>query len=262
MPAASCNRLANASGPGSEPAWAAIERALAAREPCAAFERLRSDGFVARQLPELEALFGVPQPARSHPEIDAGLHSLMALEQAARLSPLPEVRFGALLHDVGKGMTPRSEWPRHKGHERRGVPIIDALCARLGAPRSFRETAMRAAGCHGLAHKAAELPAATLLDLLEEWGPVEDPEGIERLVVIGWADKRGRAGAEAVDYPPARVLREARAVVAAVPEDPLSSLRQRRLEALARLRAAADQPAACAAVPQGRRRRGSSGADR
>ena len=188
-------------------------------------------------MPELEALFGVPQPARSHPEIDAGVHSLMALEQAALLSPQPEVRFGALLHDVGKGTTSPGEWPRHKGHERRGVPLVEALCMRLGAPSPYRVVGMRAAGCHGLAHKAAELTAETLLGLLEEWGPVADPAGIEQLIAIGWADKRGRTGFETVDYPAAEVLRRSRAAVAAEADRPRSSLHRRRLQALARLRA-------------------------
>jgi tRNA nucleotidyltransferase (CCA-adding enzyme) len=187
-------------------------------------------------MPELEALFGVPQPARSHPEIDAGLHSLMVLEQAALLTPEPQVRFGALVHDLGKGLTPASEWPRHKGHEQRGVPLVDRLCRRLGAPASYRRIGMRAAGGHGLAHKAAELKPGTLLDLLQEWGALAEPAGVERLIVVGWADKRGRTGFESVGYPAAAVLRQARAVVAAEPVEPRRTLRQRRLLALARLR--------------------------
>ncbi len=225
-------------------AWPAIEAALSAPGPRQAVERLRDEGLVAIVMPELAALFGVPQPPRSHPEIDAGLHSLMTLEQAGLLTADPVLRFGALVHDVGKGVTPRSEWPRHKGHEERGVPLVDQLCRRLGAPEDYRLFGMLAARGHGLAHKTAELRPGTLLDLLESCGPLDDPAGIERLIVVAWADKRGRTGFEHVGYPPAAALREARAAAADEPEQPASSLRHRRLRALAQLRGVLAEAAA------------------
>lgn len=236
-PAAFSNSRGEA--PDPDPDWPAIHKALSGGEPRTGIENLRAEGIVARAMPELEALFGVPQPVRSHPEIDAGLHSLMALEQAALLTAEAEVRFGALVHDLGKGLTPPSEWPRHKGHEQRGVPLVDRLCRRLGTPGSFRRIGMRAAAGHGLAHKAAELKPGTLLDLLQEWGPLGDPGGVERLIVVGWADKRGRTGFEAVDYPAAGVLRQAREALAVEPLQPEETLRHRRLRILSELRGSA-----------------------
>jgi tRNA nucleotidyltransferase (CCA-adding enzyme) len=221
-------------------AWSALASALGQADARAAVERLRQDGVVAREMPELEALFGVPQRADKHPEIDSGLHSLMSLEQASLLSDRPEVRFGALVHDMGKGLTPPSEWPSHKGHEERGVPLVDAMCRRLGAPDSFRELGMRAARWHGVAHHAAELRPGTMLGLLEAWGAIEDATGVEELIVVGWADKRGRTGQERVAYPPAAFLREARSRVAAVDVEPISTLRHRRLQALAGLSSCVD----------------------
>ncbi len=214
-------------------AWQALASALAAAEPRPAVERLRADGLLRREMPELEALFGVPQRVESHPEIDAGLHSLMSLEQAALLTASPEIRFGALVHDLGKGATPRAEWPRHKGHEERGVPLVDAMCRRLAAPAPFREMGMLAARWHGKAHKTGELRPRTLLAMLEAWDATSDPAAIGPLVVVGCADKRGRTGRESVDYPAGDLLRDAAAVVAALPPVPEGQVRLRRLEALA-----------------------------
>jgi tRNA nucleotidyltransferase (CCA-adding enzyme) len=232
-------------------AWAALESALGQPDARAAVELLRQDGVVAREMPELEALFGVPQRADKHPEIDSGLHSLMSLEQASLLSDRPEVRFGALVHDIGKGLTPPSEWPSHKGHEERGVPLVEAMCRRLGAPDPFRELGMRAARWHGVAHHAAELRPGTLLDLLEAWGAIENAAGLEALIVVGWADKRGRTGQEQVDYPPAAFLREARCVAAAVDATPAATLRHRRLQALAARRRQSGQSSCVDAVSGG-----------
>lgn len=216
----------------AELGWAALEAALAAAAPRGEIERLRADPRFAKTFPEITRLFGVPQPPDKHPEIDTGLHSLMVLEQAARLSDSPEVRFGALVHDVGKGLTPREEWPKHEGHEERGVPVVEAMCQRLGAPESFRELGMLAARWHGLAHKASELRAGTLLDMLEAWDALARPERLEALIAIGLADKRGRSGMEQVGYPPAAILRRVRDAAAAVRAQPCQ-LRLRRLEAIA-----------------------------
>lgn len=212
--------------------WAALEAALGSADPRAAIERLRAQPHFATTFAEIERLFGIPQPPDKHPEIDTGLHSLMSLEQAARLSDSPEARFGALVHDLGKGLTPREEWPKHKGHEERGVPVVEAMCRRLGAPESFRELGMLAARWHGLVHKAAELSPATLLELLEAWDALERPERLEALIAIGWADKRGRTGMEEVSYPPAAILRRMRDAAAAVRARPCQR-RGRLLEAIA-----------------------------
>ena len=230
-------RAGTLTGDDRSPAWVAVQQALSGSEPRVGLERLRESGLVARDLPEIEVLFGIPQPARSHPEIDAGLHSLMTLEQAARLDRSPEVRFGALVHDIGKGTTPRCEWPRHKGHEERGVPLVDELCRRLRAPAAYRELGMRAARCHGLAHKAAELRPASLLGLLESWDAFADPDGLERLIV----DRLGRQ-ARAHRLRAGRLSGRGRAARGACrgrgrARRALQTLRDRRLRALGRWRA-------------------------
>lgn len=200
--------------------WNGLERALAGPGAHSYVLRLRETSALSALLPEIDRLFGVPQSPHHHPEIDTGLHSVLSLEQAARLSLVPEVRFGALVHDVGKGLTPREEWPRHKGHEERGVPVVDTLCRRVGAPESFRQLGMLAARWHGLAHKAAELRPGTLLEMLEAWDAINRPDRLEALIAVGWADKRGRTGMEEVGYPPAEVLRRVRDAVAGARSQP------------------------------------------
>lgn len=186
--------------------WRDLEAALREPTPRPAVEELRARGGLDREMPELEAMFGIPQRADRHPEIDAGVHSLMSLEQAARLTQEPETRFAALVHDLGKIRTPRAVWPSHKGHEERGVPIISSLCRRLGAPERFRDIGMLGARWHGLTHRVAGLAPETVLDMLDAWGALADPSRLERLIVIATADKRGRTGQEDVPYPPGALL--------------------------------------------------------
>lgn len=197
---------------------------------------MRASGALARDFPEIAALFGVPQRPDKHPEVDTGLHALLSLEQAARLSPDPLARFCALAHDLGKGATPREEWPRHKGHEARGAPLVEALCRRHGAPEPFAELGALVARWHGMANRAAELRPGTLLELLETWDALARPERLELLILVGTADKRGRTGREAVPYPQAGILRRARDAAAAIPPQPglaPERLRQRRIAAIA-----------------------------
>ena len=143
----------------AERVWQETEKAL--REPAASafFKVLRECGALERIYPELDALFGVPQPPRWHPEIDTGVHTLMVLDQAVKLSAETRVRFAALVHDLGKGTTPPAEWPSHRGHEERSVALIESLAARLRIPGDYRELALIVARYHGIVHRAFELKA-------------------------------------------------------------------------------------------------------
>src|SRR5690606_12575365 len=148
-----------------ERVWKETERALGERSPQIFVQVLRDCGALARLMPELDRLFGVLQRPEYHPEVDTGIHSLMSLAAAARLSPTPLVRFAALIHDLGKGLTPEAEWPRHIAHEVRSLPLVESLCDRLGAPKEFRELSMKVAEFHTHAHRAFELRPTTLLQL-------------------------------------------------------------------------------------------------
>ena len=180
----------------AERVWQELERSLGEAAPQRFFEVLRNCGALARIFPELEALFGVPQPVHHHPEVDSGIHTLMVLEQAARLTPDTRIRFAALVHDLGKGTTPEDEWPKHIAHEARGVPLVKAMCERLRIPRDYRELAIHVTRDHLNFHRAAELRPATLLKLLERLDAFRRPERLEQFLLACEADSRGRTGYE------------------------------------------------------------------
>ncbi len=184
-----------------ERVWAELVRALAEETPSRFFEVLRACGALARLFPELDALYGVPQPPLYHPEIDTGVHIMLVIDQAARLSSDTRVRFAALMHDVGKGTTPRSEWPRHIGHEARSVELIEKFCERLRVPNEHRDLALLVARHHGLCHRLAELRPSTVLGLLESLDAFRRPERVELYAAACEADARGRTGLEAKPYP-------------------------------------------------------------
>jgi tRNA nucleotidyltransferase (CCA-adding enzyme) len=231
----------------SERVWQETQRALELPAPARFFEVLRAADALPKIFPELHALFGVPQPERWHPEIDSGVHTLMVLEQAAKLSDDPVVRFAALTHDLGKGTTPPDEWPRHIAHEQRGVALVEALCDRLRIPNSYRELGALVSRYHLEAHRVEELRTGTLLDLLEHTDAFRRPARFEQFVLACEADARGRKGLENRDYPQAEHLRRARAAAAGVTLEPAErdglngqqiaeKLRRARLAALAELR--------------------------
>lgn len=197
-----------------ERVWTELTRALAAAQPARFFEVLRDCGALARLMPELNTLFGVPQPAAHHPEIDTGVHALMALQAAAVLTPDPRVRFATLLHDLGKGSTPPAEWPRHIGHEGRSVQLVEQLCGRLRVPNDFRELAILVARYHTHCHRAAELRAATLLEVLEALGAFRRRERFEQFLMACTADARGRSGHAEDAYPQAEIFRRAQQAAA------------------------------------------------
>jgi tRNA nucleotidyltransferase (CCA-adding enzyme) len=193
----------------AERVWQETDRALAEPAPEAWLRLLHSCGALARILPELDALYGVPQPEQWHPEIDTGLHMELVMAVAAEVTPLPRVRFAALMHDLGKGRTPRSSWPRHIGHEEKGVALVRQACARLRVPTDYRELAELASRWHALAHRAGELRPRTVLQLLEACDAMRRPERFRELLLAFEADYRGRGGWRSRPYPQADLLRRA-----------------------------------------------------
>lgn len=192
-----------------ERVWAECEKALKSPAPRRFIEVLREAGALARLFPELEHLFGVPQPARYHPEIDTGVHTLMVLDQATRLSDAPEVRFAALVHDLGKGNTDPDILPSHHGHEERGVVLIRALAERLRIPNRYRDLAVRVARYHGLVHRVFDLRPKTVMKLVDGLDALRRPENVEPFLLAVEADFRGRTGWQDKPYPQADAVRRA-----------------------------------------------------
>ena len=204
-----------------ERVWTETERALGEDRPVAYLEVLRDCGALAAVFPEIAALYGVPQPGKWHPEIDTGEHTMQVLEVAAELSRDTTVRFAALVHDVGKGLTPRAEWPRHIGHEEAGVGLIERMADRLRIPNEHRELAVLVARHHARVHRVAEHRPGTVLELLELTDAFRRPERFERFLLACEADARGRgAGLRARPYPQAAQLRAARTAAASARLDP------------------------------------------
>ena len=197
----------------AERLWKETERALCERSPDIYIQVLRDCGALAELFPEVEKLFGVPQRADYHPEVDTGIHTLMSLQQAAKLSDCAKVRFSVLVHDLGKGITPDDVLPSHKGHEARGLPLVKDVCDRLKIPNEHRQLAMVVTEFHLLCHKAQELRPETILKLLKGLGALKSAERFEDFLLCCEADARGRTGFEDRDYPSSDYLRQARQVV-------------------------------------------------
>jgi len=200
----------------AERVWAETQKALSEKTPTRFFEVLRACGALEKLFPEVDRLFGVPQPEKHHPEIDTGIHTMMVLEQAARLSTDNSVRFAALVHDLGKGTTPESEWPKHIAHEERGVPLVEALCERLRTPKSYRELAIAVTRYHLHYHRAAELKPSTLLKLFNSTDAFRRPERFECFILACEADSRGRTGFEDAHFDQPDILRRCRDAAAAI----------------------------------------------
>jgi tRNA nucleotidyltransferase (CCA-adding enzyme) len=192
-----------------ERVWQETAKALATERPDVYFETLRACGALQRVFPEVDALFGVPQPERWHPEIDTGVHVLMALRMAARLSRSEPVRFAVLTHDLGKATTPRETLPSHHGHEHRSEELLEKMCARLPVPNRFRDLALLVARHHGTVHKAAELKPQTVLRVILAADGLRQPERFEEFLLACEADARGRKGLEDRAYHQADRLRAA-----------------------------------------------------
>ena len=201
----------------AERVWQELAKGLMEARPSRMFDVLRECGALARLLPELDRLFGVPQRAEYHPEIDTGVHVMMVLDTAARRGHALPVRFAALLHDLGKGTTPKEEWPRHIAHELRSVKLSETVCVRLKVPTECRDLALLAARYHGDIHRAAELRPDTIVRLFERSDALRRPQRFVQLLEACAADFNGRLGWEEKPYAAADRLRCALAAVQAVP---------------------------------------------
>jgi tRNA nucleotidyltransferase (CCA-adding enzyme) len=204
-----------------ERVWAETRKALGEAQPSAFLRVLRESGALAVLFPEVEALYGIPQRADFHPEIDTGVHLEMTLDAAARLAPGNDlVGFCAFTHDLGKALTPADVLPRHVGHEQRGIAPLRALAGRLKVPTEYAELAELVCREHLNAHRALELKPATVLKLLISLDALRRPERLQTFLTACLADKRGRLGHEQDDYPQADWLRSARDAAAAVTSVP------------------------------------------
>ncbi len=196
--------------------WNEMELALAGSYPTRFILTLRACEALKVLLPEIECLFGIPQPPEYHPEIDTGLHTIMVLNQACRLTDDTRVRFAALMHDLGKGTTPKADWPSHHGHEARGAKLVEKLCKRLKVPNQYRELASLVARYHLDCHRILQARPETLLKKLDALDAFRRPERFEQFLLACMADARGRTGKEDSDYPQADYFRKALAVANSV----------------------------------------------
>lgn len=192
-----------------ERVWKEMSRALLEKNPEVFFTTLRACGALARIMPELDALFGVPQRPEFHPEIDTGVHTLLALQQICKLSRSTHVRVATLLHDLGKGATPKDELPRHHGHEERSLPLVREFCQRLAVPKMARDLALAVAEYHTHCHRVLELQPATLVKTLEALDAFRRPDRFAEFLLCCEADARGRTGFEERPYPQADYFAQA-----------------------------------------------------
>ncbi|MEO8738543.1 MAG: multifunctional CCA addition/repair protein [Casimicrobiaceae bacterium] len=222
----------------AERVWQEIAHALMEARPSRFFALLRRCGALARLLPEVDALFGVPQPAAHHPEIDAGVHVLEALDFAANAGNALPVRYAVLVHDLGKGATPRDQWPRHVGHEARSVQLAEALAERLRVPTECRDLGRLAARYHGVVQRAAELRSSTLLDLLLAVDALRRPERLDGLLLACAADALSRPGQTSGHFAPRKRLEAALAVVGGVDAGKIAGMSSGKTDLPARIRSA------------------------
>ncbi|SFM77795.1 multifunctional CCA addition/repair protein [Variovorax sp. OV329] len=205
-----------------ERVWQELARGLSEDKPSRMFELLRECGALRVLLPEVDRLWGVPQPEAHHPEIDTGVHLMMVLDMAAKLkAPLP-VRFACLVHDLGKGTTPHDILPRHHGHEQRSAKLLRQVCDRWRVPVEIRELADVVAREHGNIHRSAELNAAAVMRLLERCDAIRKPQRFEQVLLACECDARGRLGLEERAYPQRERLRAALQAALSVPTEPIA----------------------------------------
>ena len=199
-----------------ERVWQELSRGLMEKQPSRLFEVLRECGALSRLFPEIDCLFGVPQPSQHHPEIDTGVHVMLVVDWAAQQGFSLSVRFAALCHDLGKGTTPPELWPRHHGHEAKSVDLVRTLSERIRVPADCRDLAIAVARDHGNVHRALELRPATVIELLERVDAFRRPERFEEFLQACECDFHGRPGWEAKHYPQSEYLRQALRVAQAI----------------------------------------------
>lgn len=227
----------------AERVWKEFVRAIAEPSPHLFVDVLRTCGALERLMPELDKLFGIPQPKEHHPEIDTGLHALLCLQRSAELTRSTEARFACLLHDLGKAKTPVEQWPAHHGHEKLGLAAIIDLCKRFAVPNQYRDLALLVCEFHTHSHRALELRPKTLLGVLEKLDAYRRPERFELFCLCCQADAQGRTGLENTPYPQADYLRRAYTLTAEIDSRSIASegftgaafgqeLHQRRLHCL------------------------------
>jgi tRNA nucleotidyltransferase (CCA-adding enzyme) len=212
----------------AERVWQELARGLLEQRPSRMFEVLRECGALARLLPEVERLWGVPQRADYHPEVDTGVHLMMVLDMAARLAASLPVRFACLTHDLGKGTTPAEILPKHIGHEMRSAQLLKDVCDRLRVPTECRELADVVAREHGNIHRSTAFDAAALLRLLERCDALRKPQRFEEVLLACECDARGRLGLEEVPYAPRDRLLRALAAARAVETATIAAQAQER----------------------------------
>jgi len=234
----------------AERVWAETRKALAEPSPSAFLQVLRGCGALRVLFPEIDALYGVPQRAEFHPEIDAGVHNEMVVDMAARLAPGDDlIGFCAMTHDLGKALTPAQEWPRHIMHEERGVAPLRAMAERLRVPAEHAELAVLCCRLHLLAHRAFELRPETLLGVIEKLDALRKPQRLEQFITVCEADKRGRLGLSESDYPQGDLLRSAYQLAIGIKASPFveqglqgpaiaDAMRKARITAIAELKLA------------------------
>jgi len=233
----------------AERVWKETENALQSANPQVYFQVLRDCHALAVLFPEIDNLYGIPAPAKWHPEIDTGIHTLMTLAMAAQLSPETDVRFATLCHDLGKALTPPEKWPSHHGHGLAGVPLVEGLCQRLRVPNHIRDLSMLVAEVHDLVHTIERQQPETLIQLFDRIDAWRKPQRVEQIALTSEADARGRTGFESNPYPQGDFLRQAfqvalsvstKAVVEAGFKGPAvrEELTRRRVAALAAWKAA------------------------
>lgn len=182
-------------------------RALEENSPDVYFKVLRKVGALKVLFPEIDALFGIPQPEKYHPEVDCGIHSLMVLQQAAKLSSDTTIRFASLVHDLGKALTDKDKWPHHYGHEKLGLKAIKTLCKRIRIPNHLKDLSLLVSEYHTHIHKALELKPQTILKVLKQCDAFRRPERFDDILTCAKADSRGRTGFENIEYPQADFFR-------------------------------------------------------
>ena len=229
-----------------ERVWKEMSRAMAEPKPGEFVRVLRDCGALRVLLPEVDILFGVPQPPTHHPEVDTGEHVIMVLEMAAKLFNSPLICWAALLHDLGKGLTPAAMWPKHIGHEQAGLPLVKEVCSRYKVPNEYRNLALLACEHHLRCHRVLEMRPTSLMRLLEDVDGIRRPERLEQFAMVCEADARGRAGLEGREYAQRQRLLASGVAAGAVDVQPLleqgyrgiplaRQIRQQRIAAIAAL---------------------------